>query len=318
LDVARITSGKIELRTERIEIAAVLRSALETSKPLIEASGHQLNVALPAEPLSVDADSVRLSQVVANLLNNAAKYTELGGQIWLSAVRENGDVSISVRDTGEGISAEALPRIFRMFGQADKDHKRSQGGLGIGLALAKSLVEMHGGCIDVHSEGVGRGSEFMIRLPLAKEQLPIVDAPALESLENVPTTIHSRVLVVDDNQDAAASLAVLLRMLGNDVETANDGPAALEAIQSFRPSVVLLDLGMPGMSGFEVAQHAEALPAGRESILVALTGWGQEDDRRRTRDAGFQHHLVKPVDLSTLQALLADIQAQKHATDARA
>jgi PAS domain S-box-containing protein len=313
LEVGRITSGKIELRKERVEIAAVLRSALETSKPLIETSGHQLGVSLPTEPLSVEADPVRLSQVVANLLNNAAKYTEPGGEIWLAAVRENGHVSISVRDTGVGISAAMLPQLFRMFAQADKDHKRSQGGLGIGLALAKSLIEMHGGEIDAHSGGEGCGSEFVIRLPLSEEQLPVIEAPMSEPVESNAST-RSRVLVVDDNRDAAASLAVLLKMLGNEVATADDGPAALEAIQSFRPSVVLLDLGMPGMSGFEVVERARTTAAGRQSVLVALTGWGQEDDRRRTREAGFQHHLVKPVDIAALQKLLAEVQAQKAGT----
>jgi CheY-like chemotaxis protein len=267
-----------------------------------------MGVSLPTEPLSVEANPVRLSQVVANLLNNAAKHTEPGGEIWLAAVREIGHVSISVRDTGVGISAAMLPQLFQMFAQADKDHKRSQGGLGIGLALAKSLVEMHGGEIEVHSGGEGCGSEFVVRLPLSEQQLPVVEAPVSEPIESNGST-HSRVLVVDDNRDAAASLAVLLKMLGNEVTTADNGPAALEAIESFRPSVVLLDLGMPGMSGFEVAERARH--ACRQSVLVALTGWGQEDDRRRTKEAGFQHHLVKPVEITALQKLLREIQAPK-------
>jgi signal transduction histidine kinase/ActR/RegA family two-component response regulator len=310
LEVSRITSGKIELRKESVEIATVLRSALETSKPLIDAGGHQLVVALPPEPLTVEADPVRLSQVVANLLNNAAKYTDPGGDIRLAATRENREVVVSVRDTGVGVSAAMLSQMFRMFVQADKDHKRAQGGLGIGLALAKSLVEMHGGRIEARSAGEGRGSEFIIRLPLAERQQSAKTDAASDRLENRIST-RGRVLVVDDNRDAADALAALLRRLGSEVETANNGPAALEAIQSFRPSVVLLDLGMPGMSGYEVAQRARGLPGGQELILVAVTGWGQEDDRRRTREAGFNHHFVKPVEIGILQDLIAEIQDQK-------
>ena len=311
LEVARITSGKIELRMESVEIASVLRCALETSKPLIDAGAHRLVVAIPPEPLTVEADPVRLSQVVANLLNNAAKYTEPGGDIGLAAARENGEVIVSVRDTGVGISATMMPQVFRMFAQADKDHKQAQGGLGIGLALAKSLVEMHGGRIEARSAGEGRGSEFIIRLPLAERQhLSVENDAASDRLENRIST-RGRMLVVDDNQDAADSLAELLRRLGNEVITANNGPAALEAIQSFSPSVVLLDLGMPGMSGYEVAQRARGLVGGRECILVAVTGWGQEDDRRRTKEAGFNHHLVKPVEIGVLQELVAEIQDKK-------
>lgn len=260
------------------------------------------------------ADPVRLSQVVANLFNNAAKYTEPGGQIWLSASRQNGDVSISVRDTGVGISAAMLPQVFRMFAQADKDHKRAQGGLGIGLALAKSLIEMQGGRIEAHSEGEGRGSEFVIRLPLDERQLAIADGTTPVGSEDQVST-SCRVLVVDDNVDAAASLAMLLGALGHEVQTANDGSAALEAIRSFKPAVVFLDLGMPGMSGHEVAKRARAMPAGKETVLVALTGWGQAEDRRRTREAGFNHHLIKPAELQTLKALLAEIRGQSKANE---
>jgi signal transduction histidine kinase/ActR/RegA family two-component response regulator len=311
LEVARITSGKIELRMESIEISSVLQCALETSKPLIDAGAHHLVIALPPEPLTVEADPVRLSQIVANLLNNAAKYTEPGGDIRLAAAREDGEVIVSVRDTGVGISASMLPHVFRMFAQADKDHKRAQGGLGIGLALAKSLVEMQGGRIEARSAGEGRGSEFIIRLPLAnRQQLSETNNAASDRLKN-PISTGGRMLVVDDNRDAADSLAALLRKLGNEVRTANNGPAALEVIQSFSPSVVLLDLGMPGMSGYEVAQCARDLPGGQEFILVAVTGWGQEDDRRRTREAGFNHHLVKPVEIGVLRELVAEIQEKR-------
>lgn len=306
LEVSRINNGKVDLRPERIEIAGVLQTAVETSKPLIEANRHELTVTIPPEPLTVIGDPVRLSQVVANLLNNAAKYSEPGGRIWLAASSQNGELSISVRDTGIGISSAMLPEVFHMFSQADREHKRSQGGLGIGLALAKSLIELHGGRIDVHSDGEGLGSEFIIHLPLAERLPPVFDGRASGSFENQLST-RSRVLVVDDNQDAALSLAMLLSRLGHDVQTADNGPAALEAIQSLKPAVVLLDLGMPGMSGYEVAVHARAMPAGRECILVALTGWGQEEDRRRSSAAGFNYHLLKPVDVEQLKTVLSDI-----------
>jgi signal transduction histidine kinase/ActR/RegA family two-component response regulator len=314
MELSRIDNGKINLRPEPIEIAGVLRTAVETSRPLIEAGRHELTMTMAPEPLTVVGDAVRLSQVVANLLNNAAKYTEPGGRIWLAASRENGDVSVSVRDSGIGISPSLLPGLFQMFSQADQDHKRSQGGLGIGLALAKSLIELHSGRIEAHSAGEGYGSEFIIRLPFAEGQRPVADGTAVDSCEN-HLLARSRVLVVDDNQDAARSLAMLLKALGNDVQTADNGPAALEVIQSFKPTVAFLDLGMPGMSGYEVAVHARAMPAGRECVLVALTGWGQEEDRRRSREAGFNHHLLKPVDIEELKALLSENQDPSRSRD---
>jgi len=318
LEISRITSGKIELRTEPVEIAAAIRSAIETSKPLIEAGGHQLAISLPAEPLTVRADPVRLSQIIANLLNNAAKYTDPGGQLWLTATREAGEVAISVRDTGIGLSADMLASVFEMFTQVDGDHKRSQGGLGIGLSLVKRLVELHGGRVEAKSAGIGRGSEFIVRLPLATRQLPVVKAEVTAGSPARRPMRSRRILVVDDNKDAAKTLGMLLKMLGHDVCTANDGPAALEAIESHRPSLVLLDLGMPGMSGFEVAQRVRALPQFAEVSLVALTGWGQEEDRQRTREAGFDDHLIKPVDLAALSALLAQMAAQPPASQASA
>jgi CheY-like chemotaxis protein len=315
LEVSRISSGKIELRTEPVDISKVLESALETSRPLMESNGHELTLSLPPQPLTVIADPVRLSQVVANLLNNAAKYTEPRGRIWLAASQQNGEISISVRDSGMGISPTMLPQIFQMFAQADKDHKRAQGGLGIGLALAKRLIEMQGGRIEVHSDGEGRGSEFVIYLPVDERQSVVSAGATLDHLDN-SGSVCMRVLVVDDNRDAAVSLAMLLRALGNEVHTANDGLTALQAIRSFQPSLVLLDLGMPGMSGYEVAERARAMPEGKETALVALTGWGQVDDRQRTKDAGFDQHLVKPVELPTLKALLSQVQDQKTATSA--
>jgi len=310
LEMSRITSGKIDLRTEPVEIATVIRSAVETSKPLIDAGGHQIATTLPFEPLTVEADPVRLSQVIANLLNNAAKYTEPGGQIWLTVARDGREVVVSVRDTGIGISAAILPQVFQMFIQADRDHKRSQGGLGIGLALAKRLIELHGGRIEAKSAGEGLGSEFMIRLPLAPKQLPVSDGAA-SARQDERRSPGSRILIVDDNQDAAASLGVLLSMRGHDVQTMHDGVSALEAMDSFHPSVVLLDLGMPGMSGYEVARRARELPQCQNTVIIALTGWGQEEDRRRTREAGFNDHLVKPVDVDALELLLAEVQGRK-------
>jgi len=312
LDVARITSGKIDLRTEPLEIAAVIRSAVEVSKPLIDAGQHRLATTLPAAPITIEGDAVRLTQVVANLLNNAAKYMEPGGQIWLTAGREQADAIISVRDTGLGIPADMLPHIFQMFNQADRDRKLAQGGLGVGLALAKRLVEMHGGRIEARSPGKGLGSEFVIRLPLAQQQLPAVNV-ASPAAGHEPKVKGNRILIVDDNKDAAHSLGLLLRMLGHEVETANDGPTALQVLASYRPAVVLMDLGMPGMTGYEVARQARELPHCKDILFIALTGWGQEEDRRRTREAGFDHHLLKPVNLGALEVLLMEAQGRKGA-----
>ena len=307
LEIARITSGKIELRLEPVEIASVIRSAIDTSRPLIDAAGHQLATKLPAEPLTVEADPVRLSQVVANLLNNAAKYTEPGGQIWVTVSRSGDDVVIAVRDTGIGISADLLPHVLEMFTQADRAKRQTQGGLGIGLALAKRLIEMHSGSVEARSEGEGRGSEFTLRLPLSGKQLPVAGEGS-SGEQGLSLAPRQKILVVDDNHDAASSLAMLLKVLGSEVMTAHDGPTALELFAQFHPSVVLLDLGMPGMSGIEVAHRLRELPEFDRVRLVALTGWGQDDDRRRTQEAGFDQHLVKPVNLNTLQVLLADSQ----------
>ncbi len=302
LEVSRITRGKIELRKERVELAAVVRSAVETSRPLIEAARHGLTVSLPPGPVPLEADPVRLAQVVANLLNNAAKYTEECGQIWLAARRDGGAAVVSVRDSGVGIRADVLPRVFDLFAQADGTLQRAQGGLGIGLTLVKRLVEMHGGTVTAHSEGPGKGSEFVVRLPLAGEARPAAAAP---QAGEPPAAAARRILVVDDNRDAADSLGLLLRFLGHEVRVAHDGPAALEAARAWRPAVVLLDIGMPGMDGYAVARALRALPELEGVVLIALTGWGQEEDRRRSRAAGFDHHLIKPVDLEALQALLA-------------
>jgi signal transduction histidine kinase/DNA-binding response OmpR family regulator len=304
MEVSRITRGKIELRKGLVTIAAIVRSAVETSGPLIEAAGHRLSLVLPPEPLTVDGDFVRLSQVVSNLLNNAAKYTESSGEISVTVRRENGSVAIAVRDTGLGISAEMLPRVFDLFTQVDRTVARAQGGLGIGLTLVKSLTEMHGGSVEARSEGIGLGSEFVVRLPLTEAHSKLAEPIGAELASALG---RRRILVVDDNRDAATSLGKLLELLGVEVRVAFNGPDALAAIDEFRPAVVLLDIGMPGMDGYEVARRVRRRTEFRGTALVALTGWGQEEDRRRSREAGFDHHMTKPADLNALQVLIGSI-----------
>ena len=302
LEVSRISRGKIELRRERVELAAVLRTAVDTSLPLIEAAGHRLSVDVPAEPIVLDADPVRLAQVFANLLNNSAKYTPRGGSISVSVTLEQGTAVVCVKDDGEGIPAAMLDRVFNMFAQVNAG-SRAHGGLGIGLTLARTLVHLHGGSIDAASEGEGRGCEFTVRLPLAGEAVAAARPPDRTAPEQASAPLR-RVLVVDDNHDAADSLGMLLQFLGADVKVVHGGREALDALRDFRPAVVLLDLGMPGMNGLEVARHVRDDPELAGITLVALTGWGQREDRRRTREAGFDYHLVKPADVGTLQSIL--------------
>jgi PAS domain S-box-containing protein len=302
LDVSRVMRGKVELRKEPVELAVVVARAVETVQPLIDAQGHRLDLSLPRESLLVDADLVRLTQVIGNLLTNAAKYTEANGHVWLSARREESQVLLQVRDSGIGIAPDLLPHVFDLFVQADHATTKAQGGLGIGLTLARNLVQMHGGKIEAHSGGVGQGSEFAIRLPL---MAPPRKEP-LESEEGRPTAMVAghRLLVVDDNKDAALSLATLLRLQGHDVQVAYDGITALEVAASHRPKVVFLDIGMPGMDGYEVARRLRTQRGLESVVLAALTGWGQQADRRRTAEAGFDHHLVKPLDAKALESLL--------------
>jgi PAS domain S-box-containing protein len=301
MEVARVTRGRIELRREPVDLGAMLRSAVETSRPLIEAARHELKLDLPEEPVTLIADPVRLAQIVANLLNNAAKYTEEGGRIALSARRDDNHAVISVRDTGVGIPAEVLPRVFDLFSQADRTYHRAQGGLGIGLTLVRTLVELHGGTVSAKSEGVGRGSEFVVRLPLGVE---VASDRGVSRSETQSVFASHRFLVVDDSLDAALSLALLLENLGADVRTATDGQAALDELEPYRPSVMLLDIGMPGMDGLEVARRARQRSDSRELTVIALSGWGQDEDRRRSREAGVDYHMVKPVDLDELGRLL--------------
>ncbi|HEV8612462.1 MAG TPA: PAS domain S-box protein [Gemmatimonadales bacterium] len=301
LEVSRITGGKIELRKEPVPLSTVVESAVETSRPLIEAASHQLSVQLPADPLIVDADPMRLAQVVSNLLNNAAKYTQEGGHITLVGWREGTDAVLTVRDDGLGIPHEMLPRVFEMFAQVDRTLKRAQGGLGIGLALARSLVELHGGRIEAHSAGLHQGSEFVVRIPLSRRTRSVAapKAPA----GKVPAM--QLVLVVDDSRDGADSLAMVLQTMGAQPLVAYDGPSALATIRDEHPAVVLLDLGMPGMDGYEVAAEIRADPNCAGVRLIALTGFGSEEERRRSREAGFDDHCVKPVDPARLLVLLA-------------
>ena len=306
LDVSRINSGKIRLRKEPVALSAVIGSAVETSRPLIESRRHELTVIYPPEAVRLDADPTRLAQVLTNLLNNAAKYTEEGGNIWLTAEKEGREVVVVVRDTGVGIPAAILPKVFDLFTQVDRSLDRSQGGLGIGLTLVRRLVEMHGGSVRAYSPGEGRGSEFVVRLPVLDEAC-VPAAPEGGGGEVSPP--RRRILVVDDNVDAAESLAMLLRLQGQEVETAHDGQDSLERARAWRPSLILLDIGLPHMDGYEVARRLRREVGLEGATLVALTGYGQEDDRERAGRAGFDHHFVKPLDLAALHALLAAIPA---------
>jgi PAS domain S-box-containing protein len=308
LEVSRITRGKIELRKETVELAGIIDGAVETTRPLIESSAHQLAISVPPEPITVSADPLRLMQVVANLLTNAAKYTDRGGQIWLTARREGDEAVVSVRDTGLGIPHEMLSHVFDMFSQVDRTLNRSQGGLGIGLTLAKSFVQMHGGSIEARSEGPGQGSEFIVRLPVMRETpRPRLDTPAAPFI--LAPLPPRTVLVVDDEPSSAFTLGKLLELMGQRVRTANDGAAALAEIQANRPDVVISDIAMPHMDGFELAKRVREIPEFNGVTLVALTGYGQESDRRQAQEAGFNFHLVKPVGLAALQELLGCLPA---------
>ncbi len=304
LDVSRISRGKLELRKERVDLAVVLNNAVETCRPLIDSNGHKLTVGMPAQPVFVDADVTRLAQAFANLLSNAAKYSERGGRIALTAERQGGDAVVSVKDGGVGIPPDMLPKIFEMFTQVDRTLERSQGGLGIGLTLVKKLVDMHGGSVEAKSDGDGRGSEFVVRLPMASAAVREVK-PSSEEDEPACPSGQCRILVADDNEDAADSLAMMLQIMGNEVRTTNDGLQAVEAAEAFRPDVILLDIGMPKLNGYEVCRRIREQPGGKKVVLIALTGWGQEQDKRRSQEAGFDHHMVKPVDPAALEKLLA-------------
>jgi CheY-like chemotaxis protein/two-component sensor histidine kinase len=305
VDVARMSTNRFELRKERVDLAVVLRLAVETSGSVLRAEGQEFTTAIPEDPIYLDADPMRLAQAVSNCLNNAAKFTDHGGHVWLTAERVGGDAVITVRDTGVGISRAMLPHVFEMFTQGEQTRARTFGGLGIGLTLVKRLVEMHGGTVAAESTGLGMGSTFVIRLPAVLDSLhraqPQAEGPAHMS----PPSL--RILVVDDNRDAADSLAMLLRTTGNDIRTAYDGLEAVQVASEFRPDVVLLDIGLPKIDGHEVAQRIRKEPWGRQMCLIAVTGWSDETDRARSRAAGFDHHLVKPLDTGHLAQLLGSV-----------
>jgi PAS domain S-box-containing protein len=302
LDVSRITRGQINVRKQALDLATVVAQAVETSRPLMEERRHRFELQLPPDSIYVEADPTRLAQVILNLLNNAAKYTEEGGRIWLTVERRDAEVVLRVRDTGMGISADMLPKIFEPFTQVEQTLDRAQGGLGIGLTLVRRLVEIHGGSVRAFSEGRGRGSEFVVRLPVLLEAPPPRPANGVSGAKDAKPS--RRILIVDDNKDSAESLAMLMRLLGHDVHTAHDGEAGLHAAAQFDPDIVLLDIGLPRLDGLEVARRLRGDLGLRDALLIAMTGYGQDEDRRRSQGAGFDAHLVKPVDFNELQALL--------------
>jgi len=312
IDVSRISRGTIVLRRECVDVATVLHNAVEQSRPLIEAGRHRLRLSLPATPLHVEADPVRLAQVFANLLNNAAKYAEPGGEIAIDVGTADDAVRIAVRDRGIGIEPEMLPHVFELFTQGRREAHRAHDGLGIGLTVVRNVVDMHGGRVEAHSDGRGLGSEFVVTLPLVATSSRHEAANASPAPDTIGTAA-ARILVVDDNVDAAESMGMVLGMLGLEHRIAFDGRTALDVAEAFAPTIVLLDIGMPGMDGYEVARRLRASAAGATMRLIALTGWSQPQDRERTRAAGFDHHLSKPVDIGALQSLLQAAPAREAA-----
>jgi signal transduction histidine kinase/ActR/RegA family two-component response regulator len=305
LDVSRISRGKIQLRRERVDLATIISAAVEGLQPLIEASRQKVTVSLPSELVEVEGDIARLTQVFGNILNNAAKYTGREGVIWITAELSGSIAAVKIRDNGPGIPKHMLAQIFDLFQQVDQTITRSHGGLGIGLTLVKRLVELHGGTVEAHSEGPGKGSEFTVTLPvLPRLSVGRVGSASRHSLRQISGLPAHRILVVDDISDSATTLAMMLRTMGQDVTTANSGAAALDLIKSHRPNLVFLDIAMPGIDGYEVARRIRSDPATKNLYLVALTGYGQPEDRRRSIDAGFNHHLTKPANVDALQHVL--------------
>ena len=310
LDVSRISRGKIDLQKERVDLAEVVNSAVETSQPLIDAAGQQLTVSLPPDLTYLDADPTRLAQVFSNLLTNAAKYTPRGGLIWLSVEREGRKAVVRVRDTGIGIGPDMLPHVFDMFVQVDHSFERVRGGLGIGLTLVRTIVQLHGGSVQADSAGLGQGSEFTVRLPVASRE-------SQESATRLPRTTGGaavavrtrRILIVDDNVDAAEMVGMQVTLMGHEVRIACDAFAALEAARSYRPEIAFLDIGLPGMNGYELARRLRSELGDETPVLVALTGFGGEEDRRRSRESGFEYHLVKPAEADVLEKLVATLRS---------
>jgi CheY-like chemotaxis protein/two-component sensor histidine kinase len=309
LDMSRITTGNITLHTERLDLSEVVSRAVDSSRPLVEEQGHTLSLTLPQEPLHVEGDPTRLSQVVMNLVNNAAKYTPKGGRIWVTVRSEPGQAVLSVRDSGIGMAPDFIPRIFDLFVQAERTLDRSQGGLGVGLALVRQLAARHGGTVAAFSPGPGQGSEFVVRLPALAPPGAAAPASATDAGVAQGPKTH-RVLVVDDNPDSVESMSMLLQMWGHDVQVASNGTAALDLAAEHLPEVVLLDIGLPGLSGYEVAERLRAIPGLADAVLVAMTGYGQKEDFRRSEEAGFTLHLVKPLNPDALRRVFADLDAR--------
>jgi PAS domain S-box-containing protein len=310
LDVSRITRSRLELKKSPTELALVVASAIETARPMLDAKHHTLSVDLPAQAVRFEADLVRLAQVLSNLLINAAKYTDPGGQIWLRAAQEQNDLIVAVGDNGIGIAPDMMPRLFTMFSQAEGVQARAEGGLGIGLSLVRGLVTLHGGSVEAHSDGPGRGSEFIVRLPIGVTAAAPIDAPAEGIVpEGSVAGAGLKILVVDDNQDAADTCATLLEMSGHHVQTAYTGRNALELAETFRPHAILLDIGLPDFDGYQLAKRIRSAPWGGPIVLIALTGWGQEEDRRRAFEAGFDYHLTKPIAPETVESLLRSLNS---------
>jgi PAS domain S-box-containing protein len=309
LDASRIGRNKMELRRSRVLLSEVVDNAVETARPAIESAGHSLAISLPPGPVFLDADLTRLAQVLSNLLTNSAKYTEHGGQIWLTAERNADEAIVSVRDNGIGIPADALPRVFEMFSQVGRSIERSTGGLGIGLALVKGLVEMHGGTVTAESDGPAMGSTFTVRLPALVSIAEPAPAAAPPQDARPTAGCGRRILVVDDSRASARTLATVLKLLGHEVRTAYDGIEAVEAAQEFRPEIVLMDVGMPRLNGYAAARRIREQPWAQAAIIIALTGWGREGDRIQSEEAGCNAHLVKPVNIADLQALLSELTA---------
>ena len=302
LDLSRITHDRLELRKSDVQLSSVIQHSLELARPLLDSAHHELRVDLPEEPIYLHADPARLAQVFGNLLSNSCRYTKPGGVISVSARRENNQVLVTVKDNGAGIPREKLDSIFEMFTQVDRGPERSQGGLGIGLTLVKRLVEMHGGVVEARSAGGGLGSEFEVRLPTIAQPAPTLPSRGRVATSTVIPT--RRILIVDDNEDSAESLAMLLEITGNKTYLAHDGVEAIEAVEKHRPEVLLLDIGLPKINGHEVCRRVREQPWGKDIVVIALTGWGQEEDRRKSREAGFDGHLVKPVNYDELLELL--------------
>jgi CheY-like chemotaxis protein len=313
LDISRINSGKIRLELTRTSLRAALQTALELARPAMDAAGHALHVELPDPDIALHGDETRLAQAFGNLLNNAAKYTPAGGRVRVKAWQEGGDALVEIEDNGIGIPPQMLERIFSLFAQVETGARHASGGLGIGLFLVRSLIQMHGGDVQAESGGESRGTTFRVRLPCLVPENQATVAPSEAPAETPAEGSPARVLVVDDNLDAADTLTTFLEMLGLQARQANDGESAVSAALDFAPDVVLLDIGLPGMDGYQVARALRAEPRLARTTLIALTGWGAEDDRRRAMDAGFDDHLTKPVDLGVLEDVLRRVQAEPRA-----